>query len=334
MNHIYLLKLDNGARIEVQAGEEFALKPGNDCVFRRDYYLDLGTVAAELPPDTPSMSERPVVQRIAEKEDYALLPANDRRAREAVRTAQIFVDQLKLEMNLLNAHYSLDGKLVTIQFSADGRVDFRELVKELARALSTRIELRQIGVRDESGICGGIGVCGQELCCARFLKEFSSINVRMAKEQDLALTPASISGTCGRLKCCLKFEHEGYLELEKGMPRRGEWLSTPDGRGRVTDRNLLTQKVTVQLESGNLAQFARADVEPAHAPTPQEMAEKNRSSDNRNPRRGGNDKNRGNDNNRNPRRGNDNKNKSGERRNPPPQAPAPAPETTPKHEDA
>ena len=177
-----------------------------------------------------------------------------------MQTAHRFVNSLGLEMKLLNAHYSLDGKLVTIQFSADGRVDFRELVKELSRALCTRIELRQIGVRDETGIHGGIAVCGQQLCCARFLKEFNSINVKMAKEQDLSLTPATISGVCGRLKCCLKYEHEGYQEFEKGMPRRGEWCDTPQGRGRVSDRNLLTRRVSVTLESGNVVQFAREEI--------------------------------------------------------------------------
>jgi len=128
-------------------------------------------------------------------------------------------------------------------------VDFRELVKLLSQEFNTHIELRQIGVRDETAILGGIANCGRPLCCCRFLKDFASINVKMAKEQDLSLTPSTISGICGRLKCCLKYEHEGYLELEKTMPRRGELCECKDGRGRVVDRNLLTQKVTIQLEN-------------------------------------------------------------------------------------
>ena len=163
-------------------------------------------------------------------------------------------------MKLINAHSSLDGKLMTIQFSAEGRVDFRELIKELTRARNYRIELRQIGVRDETGIYGGIGVCGQMLCCSRFLKEFNSINVKMAKEQDLSLTPATISGACGRLKCCLKYEHDGYTELAKGMPRKGEFCESPDGPGRISDRNLLTRKVFVTLENGNINQYDVADI--------------------------------------------------------------------------
>ena len=153
-------------------------------------------------------------------------------------------------MKLLNASYSFDRKLVTIQFTADGRVDFRELVKELSHALGTRLDLRQIGVRDETSICGGIAVCGQVLCCSRFLREFNSINVKMAKDQDLSLTPSTISGVCGRLKCCLKYEHEGYVEMEKSMPRRGELCECEKGKGRVADRNMLTQMVTLALEDG------------------------------------------------------------------------------------
>ena len=130
-------------------------------------------------------------------------------------------------------------------------MDFRELVKLLSQEFNTHIELRQIGVRDETAILGGIANCGRPLCCCQFLKDFASINVKMAKEQDLSLTPSTISGICGRLKCCLKYEHEGYLELEKTMPRRGELCECKEGRGRIVDRNLLTQKVTVQLGESN-----------------------------------------------------------------------------------
>ena len=151
-------------------------------------------------------------------------------------------------MKLINAHYAFDGKLLAIQFSAEGRVDFRELVKQLSAAFNTRIELRQIGVRDETAIVGGLSICGRPFCCCSFLTAFDSINVKMAKEQDLSLTPSTISGMCGRLKCCLKYEHEGYLELEKSMPRRGDCCECKEGRGHIIDRNLLTQRVVVQLD--------------------------------------------------------------------------------------
>ena len=258
MEQIFIVKLANGAHLEVRADSDLGLKPGTTCVFHRDFFDDLGTVCHQLKPDADDAApaqERPQALREATPADLANAAANTDREPAAMRSAKEWVNNLSLPMKLINAHYSLDGKLLTVQFSADGRVDFRELVKELSRALGTRIELRQIGVRDEAGIYGGIAVCGQELCCCRFLREFSSINVKMAKEQDLSLTPATISGVCGRLKCCLKYEHAGYQQLEKGMPRKGEYCDTPSGRGKVTDRNLLTGKVTVSFEGGSTAHF-------------------------------------------------------------------------------
>ena len=265
MEQIFIVKLANGAHLEVRADSDLGLKPGNNCVFHRDFFDDLGTICHEIVPKTDDgnaapTADRPQVLREATPDDLDTAAVNADKEPAAMRSAKEWVNTLALPMKLINAHYSLDGKLLTVQFSADGRVDFRELVKELSRALGTRIELRQIGVRDEAGIYGGIAVCGQELCCCRFLREFSSINVKMAKEQDLSLTPATISGVCGRLKCCLKYEHAGYQQLEKGMPRKGEYCDTPSGRGRVTDRNLLTGIVTVTYEGGGTAHFKADEI--------------------------------------------------------------------------
>lgn len=262
MEKVWIVKLENGASFEVRGAEDLPLKRGGQCVFRRDFYEELGTAGAEL--SAPSMTSRiedlPQILRVAGEAEFAEADENRRKAKADMAVVREWIGKLALEMNPVNAHYSLDRKLLTVQFCADGRVDFRELVKELSRALNVRIELRQIGVRDETGIYGGIAVCGQVLCCSRFLKEFSSINVKMAKEQDLLLTPGTISGVCGRLKCCLKYEHEGYLELEKGMPRKGEFCETPSGRGRITDRNLLTSKVSVTFENGNVSVFHVSDI--------------------------------------------------------------------------
>ena len=262
MENVWTVKLENGASFEVRAAEELELKRGVLVVFRRDFYEDIGTLGTQL--SAPSMTSRiedlPQVLRIAGEPELAEADENRRKAKSDMAIVREWIAKLFLEMNPVNAHYTLDRKLLTVQFCADGRVDFRELVKELSRALSVRIELRQIGVRDETGIYGGIAVCGQVLCCSRFLKEFNSINVKMAKEQDLLLTPGTISGVCGRLKCCLKYEHEGYLELEKNMPRKGEFCETPSGVGRITDRNLLTSKVTVTFENGNAATFPVSEI--------------------------------------------------------------------------
>ena len=262
MEKIWVLKLENGSVLETHADSELGLKLHDICVFRKDFFEDLGEITREL--EAPSMTSRieelPQILRKAAPAELAAANENYRKARNAMPTVQEWIDKLDLKMTPVNAHYSLDNKLLTVQFCADGRVDFRELVKELSRALSTRIELRQIGVRDETGLFGGIAVCGRPLCCSQFLKEFNSINVKMAKEQDLALTPATISGVCGRLKCCLKYEHEGYIELEKGMPRKGDFCDTPAGRGKITDRNLLTRKVMVAFENGTAATFTLDEI--------------------------------------------------------------------------
>ena len=261
MKRVYTIKLSNGTIFQACGEEELNLKPNDECVVRRDFYMDMGRIiqVGETVEEGENIDLAQVV-RIADDQDRANAELNQEKNIQAVRTAKQMVLRLDLPMKLLNAHYSMDGKMLLIQFTADGRVDFRELVKELSRAMSTRIELRQIGVRDESAISGGISVCGQVLCCARFLREFNSINVKMAKDQDLSLTPSTISGVCGRLKCCLKFEHEGYLELEKTMPRRGEWCECDRGKGKVIDRNLLTQEVTLSTEGGGTIRCKVADL--------------------------------------------------------------------------
>ena len=265
MEFLYDIQLDNGAKYKARGDDSLTLKSGDWCVIRKDFFLDYGQVVSSCrcpynpaeepkenlhPTGTPSgkRAEIPRIQRKATVVDQGKANENLMRSKSAMRTAAQYIEKLGLPMKLINAHYSFDNKLLAIQFSADGRVDFRELVKQLSAALNTRIELRQIGVRDETAIVGGISICGRPLCCCSFLKEFASINVKMAKEQDLSLTPSTISGICGRLKCCLKYEHEGYLELERTMPRRGDCCECQEGRGRIIDRNLLTQKVVVQLD--------------------------------------------------------------------------------------
>ena len=250
MEHVFEIELDSGSKYRARGEDTLTLKEGDWCVVRKDFYLDYGKVVKSFneEPQEAEKADMPKIQRKATVVDQGKAHENQVRGKSALRTSGQFVERLALPMKLINAHYSFDGKLITIQFSAEGRVDFRELVKQLSHAMNTRIELRQIGVRDETAIMGGIAVCGRPLCCASFLKEFSSINVRMAKEQDLSLTPSTISGLCGRLKCCLKYEHAGYLEMDRNMPRRGDCCECQEGRGRVVDRNLLSQKVVIQLE--------------------------------------------------------------------------------------
>ena len=252
MKLLYEIILDTGATYEAYAEDSQNLKKSDYCIIKKDRCLDYGRINRYIGSLAPALEkELPEITRKATMLDKSKANENMMRAKSAYRTAHTQIEKSKLQMKLLNAHYTFDRKLVSFQFTANGRIDFRELVKELSQTLNTRIDLRQIGVRDETSIVGGFGVCGQVLCCKRFLKEFESINVKTAKEQDLSLNPVNISGVCGRLKCCLKYEHCGYLELDKDMPRRGACCECSEGVGKIVDRNLLTQQVTVCIDKSS-----------------------------------------------------------------------------------
>ena len=186
------------------------------------------------------------VLRIATAEDDAKEASNRQKEKEAFQICLEKIRKHKLEMKLIQAEYTFDNNKVLFYFTADGRIDFRELVKDLAAVFKTRIELRQIGVRDETKIVGGIGICGRSLCCHTHLSEFIPVSIKMAKEQNLSLNPTKISGVCGRLMCCLKHEQETYEELNSRLPGLGDYVTTNDGlKGEVQSVNVLRQKVKV-----------------------------------------------------------------------------------------
>ncbi len=192
------------------------------------------------------------ILRIATKEDDAAAAANKEKEKEAFAICLEKIAKHNLEMKLIDAEYTFDNNKVLFYFTADGRVDFRELVKDLASVFKTRIELRQIGVRDETKILGGIGICGRTLCCHSYLSEFAPVSIKMAKEQNLSLNPTKISGTCGRLMCCLKNEEETYEELNRRLPNTGDWVTTPEGlKGEVSSVSVLRQLVKVIVEVGD-----------------------------------------------------------------------------------
>ena len=192
------------------------------------------------------------VLRPATKEDDAIEAKNKEKEKEAFRICLEKIKKHGLEMKLIDAEYTFDNNKVLFYFTADGRIDFRELVKDLASVFKTRIELRQIGVRDETKILGGIGICGRPLCCHSYLTEFIPVSIKMAKEQNLSLNPAKISGTCGRLMCCLKNEEETYEYLNSKLPNVGDRVTTADGfRGEVSDVNVLRQTVKVLVIQDN-----------------------------------------------------------------------------------
>lgn len=191
--------------------------------------------------------------RKATDEDIQIMADNREKERKAFELCEEKILHHKLNMKLVDVEYTLDNNKILFYFTADGRVDFRALVKDLASVFRTRIELRQIGVRDEAKMLGGIGICGRPFCCSSFLGEFQPVSIKMAKEQGLSLSPVKISGSCGRLMCCLKYEQEAYTELLKKTPKVGAIVSTPDGKGIVVEQNLLTGVLKVSLDKSQSA---------------------------------------------------------------------------------
>ncbi len=188
------------------------------------------------------------VIRVATQEDIKTLQENKEKEKEAFKICEGKIEAHGLEMSLVDVEYTFDRSKLLFYFTADGRVDFRELVKDLASAFRTRIELRQIGVRDESRMVGGFGICGRPFCCNTFLNDFQPVSIKMAKEQGLSLNPTKISGTCGRLMCCLKYEQDTYEHLLRVTPKVGAIVDTPDGKGRVIENNLITGMLKVTLD--------------------------------------------------------------------------------------
>ncbi|MCL1982856.1 MAG: stage 0 sporulation family protein [Clostridiales bacterium] len=211
--------------------------------------LEFGTVVSEPKEIGDDCVVTPLkkIIRVADKKDLIQHEENEKRKQRAMRLCQDKIDKHGLVMKLIDVEYTFDNSKIIFYFTADGRVDFRELVKDLAGVFKTRIELRQIGVRDEAKMVGGIGNCGKGLCCHTWLPEFDPVSIKMAKVQNLSLNPTKISGICGRLMCCLKYENEVYSELRKGMPDLGERVKTPDGLAVVTESNILGSAVKVRL---------------------------------------------------------------------------------------
>lgn len=193
------------------------------------------------------------VMRVANKDDLKKVSDNLAREKQALSVCNEKIAKHKLNMKLVDVEFTFDNNKILFYFTADGRVDFRELVKDLASVFRTRIELRQIGVRDEAKMLGGLGICGRPFCCSTFLGEFQPVSIKMAKEQGLSLNPTKISGTCGRLMCCLKYEQEAYEDLIRTTPKQGAFVRTKDGRGTVVEVNLLTGMLKIAPEKDQAA---------------------------------------------------------------------------------
>ena len=253
MTRIVPLKFQQAGRQYKFDAQSLELKAGDKVIVETDRGRAMAIVV--IPPREIPDNEAPEglknILRTATEEDLALAETNTSREKDAYRHCVERIKSRKLEMKLVRAEYAFDGSKIIFYFTADGRIDFRELVKDLAHYFHTRIEMRQIGVRDEAKLVGGLGICGRELCCSSFLTQFNPVSVKMAKEQGLALNPTKISGQCGRLLCCLGYEFETYTQLKKGMPKQGKKVMWQDRECEVTHLNILRQQVTLRDREGN-----------------------------------------------------------------------------------
>lgn len=234
-------KVENGKKVIVETAR------GVEC----------GTVVVsnrEVPDSELSAPLKPVI-RIATEKDLETVEENKKKEEEAFKICEEKIAKHKLDMKLVDVECTFDNNKLLFYFTAENRVDFRELVKDLAFVFRTRIELRQIGVRDEAKMLGGLGICGRPFCCNGFLGEFQPVSIKMAKEQGLSLNPTKISGTCSRLMCCLKYEQESYEDLIRTTPKVNAYVSTPNGNGVVEEVNLITGKLKVKPENSDGASF-------------------------------------------------------------------------------
>ncbi len=242
--------------------EGMELRVGDGCIVEVERGIDHGKVMSLMEEAGVEEQKKPPkrIIRLMTEDDRRVVEDNRAAAGQAFVTCGQKVKEKGIPMKLVTAEYSFDRSRLLFYFTAEGRIDFRELVKDLAAIFKTRIELRQIGVRDESRMRGGIGICGRRLCCNSFIRKFDPVNVRMARNQRQPLDPEKISGVCGRLFCCLRYEDEFYRTAGKQFPRDGEEVETPGGRGRVIDLNYLTETVTVELEEDLKLEFKLSEV--------------------------------------------------------------------------
>lgn len=247
------IRLRDFGQVYFYVGSDLRVKEGSYVILEHDRGTDYGVIV----PSAKELTQREQknllkkVIRSANPEDLKQIEENRKKAKDAFATCLKKIEEHKLEMKLVEAEYSFDRSKMIFYFTAEGRVDFRSLVKDLAKIFKARIELRQIGPRDEAKLFGGFGPCGRELCCVKFLKDFEPVTVKMVKEEGLPLNRPKVSGLCDRLMCCLSFEYETYKMLSAGMPREGERINTPQGKGKVTSVNVFKRIATVELEDGS-----------------------------------------------------------------------------------
>lgn len=272
------IRFKNGGKMYYFDSQGVELAPGENAIVETARGLEYGNVVLgnkTLPVSELVMPLRPVIRK-ATSDDTRRHEENHEKEEEAAKVFSQKIVEHKLEMKLVDVEYTFDNSKLLFYFTSDGRVDFRELVKDLASIFRTRIELRQIGIRDETKMIGGLGVCGRPFCCKKFLDDFGQVSIKMAKEQNLSLNSQKISGACGRLMCCLRYEHEAYEDALKNLPRVDSYVQTPDGNGTVTELVPLAGIVKVRLagEQGVIRQYVAENVNvlASKAPKPTDEA--------------------------------------------------------------
>lgn len=254
MTKVVGVKFRNTGKTYFFDPQELSIVQGDYVIVETARGIEFGKVylgVTDMKNEDISRPLKPVI-RIANEEDHKQHLENESRRDETMAICQELILKRNLDMKLVDVEFTISGNKVIFYFTADGRIDFRELVKDLASVFHMRIELRQVGSRDEAKMLGGIGNCGKSLCCTTWLSDFQPVSIKMAKNQNLSLNPTKISGVCGRLMCCLKYENDLYIKLRDGIPDNGEKVKTPDGMGKVFDTNILEETVRVRLFTGEL----------------------------------------------------------------------------------
>lgn len=250
LHHVVGVRFKKAGKIYYFSPGELELTKGESVIVETSRGVEYGKVVIEKKEVADEDVVLPLKQviRIANEQDKCIVEENKTAAAQALEVCFVKIAEHQLEMKLVDVEYTFDRNKVLFYFTADGRIDFRDLVKDLAAIFRTRIELRQIGVRDEAKMLGGIGPCGRMLCCSTFLGDFEPVSIKMAKDQNLSLNPSKISGLCGRLMCCLKYENDLYESAKEALPDIGESIVTPEGRGRIIGLNILERVIQVELK--------------------------------------------------------------------------------------
>lgn len=258
MHEVVQVRLREAGKISYFSTGGLKFNISDYVIIEQERGLEYGQIVSETETVLDTNIEKPLRKIIRKTNpwDHHQIEKNKKRSKDLMQTCTRKINEHRLPMKLIEAEYSFDRSKIVFYFTAGGRIDFRNLVKDLANIFKARIELKQIGVRDEAKLMGGYGPCGKELCCVKFLKDFEPVTIRMAKDQSLPLNPTKISGLCGRLMCCLSYENQTYKELIKGLPKIGQEIKTVKGKGKVVGLNPLKRSATVEIESGKRVEVA------------------------------------------------------------------------------